>query len=99
MFGAPKCPVCSGQVEAKTESTANFIARMLGAEVLAYVFAGVLFAIGILWWPALVIGGIFALWLLFFRDGSGVEYECKSCGKRMQHEDLYRAKSYPPSNP
>ena len=93
LFNQPKCPECKGLIEhcSESESPSSFVAKMVGAEILMYVIAGLLLVFGMYWYPALAIGLILAAWL-FFAKGNNM-YICKSCGKQFEFKELYRSKS------
>ena len=86
MFDPPKCPECGGAIEHIDEHKpiSDFLGRYIGSEILMYVIAGVLFFIGMQWPPALILGGVFAIWLFFFRGKN--KFNCKSCGAEFKYE-------------
>ncbi len=93
MFDPPKCPSRDGAVTAKTDSFSGFVGRLVGAELLTYVLAGLLFAIRFVWPPALLLGFAFAAYIFFIRKGGGVRYVCASCHAAWKYSDLYHKKA------
>ena len=89
----PKCPDCDGDFVHIPESKtiASFFASMIGAEIFMYIAAGLLFAVGMFWYPALIIGFIFAVYIFFIMSKD--TYLCKKCGKQVKRSDLYKKKN------
>jgi len=61
---------------------------MIGTEIFTYIFAGLLFAVGIFWYPALLIGFILAIYLFFIMDKE--TYICKKCGNQVKPNELHK---------
>jgi len=56
-----------------------------------YTVAGLLIAVGILWYPALIIGGIISIYVFFIMDKN--IYLCKKCGNQVKPSEIHKQKS------
>jgi predicted nucleic-acid-binding Zn-ribbon protein len=92
LFNLPKCPKCSGTVENTDERlpVGKFMIMCIGTEMLMYLAAGLLLLVGLQWPPALILGGVFAFWLVFIRGRN--RFKCKSCGAQFKYTELYTIK-------
>lgn len=89
----PKCPTCGGNIDfiSESQSISNFLASMIGAEIFMYIVAGILFTVGIFWYPALIIGLIMAVYIFFIKNKD--IYLCKRCGNQIKPSELYKNKN------
>ena len=91
MFSSAKCPKCRIPVNPieHNEPVGHVFANMIGAEIAMYLIAGILFAVGMQWPPALFVG-IVLVGYIFLKKSKKMQFSCKKCETEFTYEELYK---------
>jgi DNA-directed RNA polymerase subunit RPC12/RpoP len=94
VFGAPdpRCPSCSGRIDAKPLSFSNLFGTAIVSEVTTWALAGLFGLAGLVWEPAWAIAFVIVIFAILRRSERQAHYVCMRCDREYTRKELYGSK-------